>query len=168
MLWSPQLTENRKIFCKFITFPLWKHRRYDGSAPALVTWTQSMMAGPPVSLYPGAGDQSEGGITPRLTNQKAGLRLWRQFMRRRRRHRRHWLQRRERSWELNFKVRWMFVFCLNVHCILIFTDKERGLNNTNTLSKKCLCKPTPTRCHEFSFCNKTNKMPSPSLGSIIE
>ena len=101
---------------------------------------QSMMAGPPVSLYPGAGDQSEGGITPRLTNQKAGLWLWRQFMRRRRRHRRHWLQRRERSWELNFKVRWMFVFCLNVHCILIFTDKERGLNNTHTLSKRCLSK----------------------------
>ena len=43
---------------------------------------------------------------------------------------------REKSWELNFKVRWMFVFCLNVHCILIFTDKELGLNNTNTLSTR--------------------------------
>ena len=38
----------------------------------------------------------------------------------------------ERSWELDFKVRWMFVFCLNVHCILIFTDKEWGLNNLST------------------------------------
>ena len=93
------------------------------------------MAGPPVSLSSGAEDQSEGVITTLLTNQKPGLRLGTQFMR----------EgaatadtdcRGERSRELDFKVRWMFVFCLNVHCILIFTDKERGLNNIQNLSTK--------------------------------